>query len=141
MRARLIRHKGTILNYYNLACKGLPPNEALMRTRIDAILLTTLAATKQQSFSHHRDSTCSVQSVRFQFEKSMKLPWTRILENGETDHRVVVGKTDYSLRYGNPSDMESNLLVCEAKKHGNESKWQALIYMGMSVFQSISYKL
>ncbi|EAU37388.1 predicted protein [Aspergillus terreus NIH2624] len=116
-------HLKNILADYGVATSGSPPNEALMRCRIDAILLTCLAAQKRAS---SRDSGSSILSVHLQCETDMLLPWRY-----EGEQKVVSGITDYSLWYKAPEEMESNLLVIEAKKKGTAGDYQALAYMAM----------
>lgn len=55
----------------------------------------------------------------------MLLPWRY-----EGEQMMVSGITDYSLWYKAPEEMESNLLVVEAKKKGTAGDYQALAYIG-----------
>ncbi|KAE8357377.1 hypothetical protein BDV27DRAFT_170597 [Aspergillus caelatus] len=113
----------SILADYAVATGGSPENEALMRCRIDAILLTSLAAQKR---AIARDSSSSILSVHLQVETDMLLPWTY-----QGEQKIVSGTTDYSLWYKAPQEMECNLLVVEAKKKGTSGDYQALAYMAM----------
>ncbi|PYI11646.1 hypothetical protein BO78DRAFT_403053 [Aspergillus sclerotiicarbonarius CBS 121057] len=120
-------HLRDVLRDYHNATGGSPENEAHMCTCIDAVLLTTLAMAKRaQHAARYSDSATSAESVHFQFEKDMKLPWVR----GNTTY-LISGQTDYSLWNGNPGTMEANMLVCEAKQRGQLGKYQALVYMSM----------
>ncbi|KNG83481.1 hypothetical protein ANOM_006671 [Aspergillus nomiae NRRL 13137] len=112
-----------ILADYEVATGGSPENEALMRCRIDAILLTCLAAQKRASA---RDSSSSILSVHLRCETDMLLPWTY-----QGERKIVSGTTDYSLWYQAPQEMECNLLVVEAKRKGVSGDYQALAYMAM----------
>ncbi|KAE8140934.1 hypothetical protein BDV38DRAFT_279391 [Aspergillus pseudotamarii] len=113
----------SILADYAVATGGSPENEALMRCRIDAILLISLAAQKR---AIARDSSSSILSVQFQCETDMRLPWTY-----DYKRTIVSGTTDYSLWYETPLEMECNLLVVEAKRKGASGYYQALAYMAM----------
>lgn len=110
---------------------GSPENEALVRTRLDAIFMTTLAAKKRQewgpSASSSVDSISSYRSLHLQFETALQFPVTH------KDRLVMVkGRADYSLWYKTADDPESNLVVVEAKANesDNTGQWQALTYMG-----------
>ncbi|KAL4891747.1 hypothetical protein BDV59DRAFT_203339 [Aspergillus ambiguus] len=118
-------HLNAILADYSVSLGGSPENEALMRCRIDTILLASLAAQKRAS---SRDSGSSILSVHFQLETDMRLPWKY-----EGEQKVISGKTDYSLWYNAPEEMECNLLVVEAKRKGESSSgvFQVLAYMAM----------
>ncbi|PYH66996.1 uncharacterized protein BO88DRAFT_427590 [Aspergillus vadensis CBS 113365] len=115
----------------DLVTKGAPLNEAHTRARIDAVLFSTLAAAKREERSNQNrmssSSTQPVRSVHLQFEKDMKMEW-----NFPNKQRwLVTGRTDYSLWYGEPGQMEANLVVCKAKRKGVIGMEQTLIYMAM----------
>ncbi|OJJ70067.1 hypothetical protein ASPBRDRAFT_197773 [Aspergillus brasiliensis CBS 101740] len=124
------QHLRAMLSDIDIVTKGSPRNEAQTRTRIDAILISTLAAARKDgSTAQTRDSISSmgsVHSVHLQFEKDIHLPW-----DIENKPHMLSGRIDYSLWYGNPGDMEANLVVCEAKKQGESGRYQALGYMAM----------
>lgn len=111
---------------------GSTENEALSRTRLDAIFLTTLATKKKeewkQSSRASTDSATSFKSLHWQFETSVKLPWSH-----NNKRFVVTGRMDYSLWYETPNTPETNMVVVEAKGCASDDsgKWQALTYMGM----------
>lgn len=110
--------------------EGAPLNEAHTRARIDAVLFSTLAAAKREERSNQNrmssSSTQSVRSVHLQFEKDMKMEWT--FPNKQ--RWLVTGRTDYSLWYGEPGQMEANLVVCEAKRKGVMGVDQTLVLHG-----------
>lgn len=110
--------------------EGAPLNEAHTRARIDAVLFSTLAAAKREERSNQirmsSSSTQSVRSVHLQFEKDIKMEWT--FPNKQ--RWLVTGRTDYSLWYGEPGQIEANLVVCKAKRKGVIGVEQTLVYMG-----------
>ncbi|KAI9372524.1 hypothetical protein BJX61DRAFT_542613 [Aspergillus egyptiacus] len=128
-----------MLENYDLAFGHAEKNEALVRSRIDAIVLTTLAAKKREEFRQHgggkapgqRTSTQSVASYRslhWGLERTVKLPWT---VNGK--RCLLSGKMDYALWYGRRDEGETNMVIVEAKKYGAVSlgRDQVIAYMGM----------
>ncbi|KAJ5199332.1 hypothetical protein N7491_000112 [Penicillium cf. griseofulvum] len=130
----LPRYLELVLADYDLATGGSPPNEALLRSRIDVIMLSTLAKMKYESKANPRLSigsalsTDTIKSLHLQFERSIKRPWK---VKGE---RVLLsGVVDYFLWFGKPDDYETNLVMVEAKKPEflKGGMLQCLAYMGM----------
>ncbi|KXG50158.1 uncharacterized protein PGRI_061250 [Penicillium griseofulvum] len=130
----LPRYLELVLADYDLATGGSPPNEALLRSRIDVIMLSTLAKMKHESKINPRLSigfslsTETIKSLHLQFERSIERPWK---VKGE---RVLLsGVVDYSLWFGRPEDYETNLVMVEAKKPEalKAGVFQCLAYMGM----------
>ncbi|GKZ36290.1 hypothetical protein AbraIFM66950_007323 [Aspergillus brasiliensis] len=125
------QHLRETLRDIDIVTEGAPLNEAHTRVRIDAVLFSTLAAAKREERStQNRLSSSSAQSVRsvhLQFEKDMKMEWTF----PDKKRWLVSGRTDYSLWYGEPGEMEANLVVLEAKRMGEVGVYQALICMAM----------
>jgi hypothetical protein len=124
-----------------VATRGSPQNETSIRCKLDAILLTTLAATKkdeheQTSSQDSMDSQGSFNSLHWQFEQQVSLPWKYYKREVR-----ITGFTDYSLWYGDPNNQETNLVIVEAKKFGGGagSFQQLLSYMGEYILQSIIY--
>ncbi|KAE8331325.1 hypothetical protein BDV39DRAFT_200977 [Aspergillus sergii] len=126
-----------ILADYDLALGDSTQNEAFIRARVDAILLTTLARKKRQEFGQYgqdkdkgkRASVASVESFKslhWQFERQMKLQ--RPYRNKTY---IINGKTDYSLWYGDARRPESNLVIVETKQRGVDGKYQCMTYMGI----------
>ncbi len=74
-----------------------------------------------------RSSTPTPQPSRLtlRFESDLSMP---VVFKGET--RLLTGKADYTLCYGEASDMETNLVIVEAKKLG---------YTGAAAGQVVSY--
>lgn len=108
------------MSAYDSAYARSPFKEALSRTRLDAIFLTTLAQLNPMRGS-------SAQELNLRFETAMKMEVTY-----KGKKRELTGQSDYTLFYGNPEDTEGNLFVMEAKKKGDF--WvgvpQLLAYMG-----------
>ncbi|OGM39180.1 hypothetical protein ABOM_012213 [Aspergillus bombycis] len=129
----------SILVDYDLALGESPQNEAFIRARVDAVLLTTLARKKREELGQHglekssrkRASTSSVESFKslhWQFERHMKLRWPY-----RDEICMISGKTDYSLWYGDPTNPQSNLVVVETKRRGNDGRYRCLCYMGKAI--------
>ncbi|KAJ5876010.1 uncharacterized protein N7529_001594 [Penicillium soppii] len=78
------QHLYLTLSDYDRATEGSPQNEAMIRSRIDAIMLTTLAQVKRDSTnprssvgsSSSVSSINTVRSLHLQYEFSMKIEWT-----------------------------------------------------------------
>lgn len=68
----------TIIGDYTLATGESPANEAMLRSRIDAIMLCTLAMIERECVYNPRlftgsiRSTDSIRSLHLQFERSVK---------------------------------------------------------------------
>ncbi|EDP53373.1 hypothetical protein AFUB_045490 [Aspergillus fumigatus A1163] len=93
-------------------------NKALMRSRLEIILVAVLASKKRESASAYG-------SLHLQFENSLSLPWSYL--NGDY---VLEGTTDYSIWYGGQK-RETNLLLLCALRRGNIGRYRALSSMGM----------
>ncbi|KAL2825326.1 hypothetical protein BDW59DRAFT_161803 [Aspergillus cavernicola] len=132
-------HLRAMLVDYALALGDTNDDEAAIRARVDAILLTTLAAKKRQEFGQYGEgkgkgkrtstqSQGSFKSLHWKFEKSIKFPWRY-----KGKPHLISGRVDYTLWYGSPEEAETNMVVVEAKKYGDTStgEHQALCYMGM----------
>ncbi|GKZ78405.1 hypothetical protein AnigIFM56816_001963 [Aspergillus niger] len=124
-------HLRQILADYALAVGDSEQNEALIRTRLDAIFLTTLAAKKRLEFSQssHRSSSLSqgsYKSVHIQFEKHLKFEW--IYNKVKC---LLQGRTDYSFWHKDANMAETNTIIVEAKAVGKLDWHQALAYMGI----------
>ncbi|KAJ5876005.1 uncharacterized protein N7529_001589 [Penicillium soppii] len=135
-RISVPQHLNLILSDYNRATEGSPQNEAMIRSRIDAIMLTTLAQVKRDSTnprssvgsSSSASSISTVRSLHLQYEFSMKLEWT-------VDKELVLieGIVDYSLWYGQHNNHASNMAMVEAKNPAMLSTGvlQCLAYMAI----------
>ncbi|KAL4782808.1 hypothetical protein BJX76DRAFT_358622 [Aspergillus varians] len=105
-------------------------NEPHIRGRLNNILLLTLAeeiATSPTTVGE-RPSVEMMNAVFWSYETYLA---SECVINREKT--IVHSYADYSLYYGNPDDMETNLIVVEAKKRGHASSGvaQVLGYMGI----------
>lgn len=103
--------------------------EASVRTRLDVILFTTLGFAKQNDHIEGCGKMSWGQKTKFSKD---------ILVSGNQRH--LEGYPDYSLWYGDQRDMETNLLVVEAKtttSFGFSVK-PLLAYMGKPRFTILS---
>ncbi|KAF9886740.1 hypothetical protein FE257_011117 [Aspergillus nanangensis] len=113
----------SVLAKYDLAYKSASHNEDLLvRTRLHAILLKTLATYKRQELGLRDDDTEPIKSLYFELGKRIKLP---LIYNGR--ERILTGNLDYSLSYG---VTDTNLVVVKVKT-GESGSVQALGYMAM----------
>jgi hypothetical protein len=117
------------------------PNEAVIRLKIDAVILEILATIKrlergqwgtEKSPGKRMSSETIVdgKSLQMALETPISYPMTLRFDDGP--RRVEVrGRMDYCLWYGRPSEAETNLMVVEAKTLGKagEGEYQALCYM------------
>ncbi|PKX91342.1 uncharacterized protein P174DRAFT_461936 [Aspergillus novofumigatus IBT 16806] len=93
-------------------------NKALMRPRLETILVAVLASKKRESASAYG-------SLHLQFEKNLSLPWSY-----QNRDYVLEGRADYSIWYGAQKKETSLLFFC-AQRRGNIGRYQALSSMGM----------
>jgi hypothetical protein len=95
-----------VLDDHQHATKGAPTNKAIVKCRIEAIILTTLAQTKRYSgHSHPR-----LQSLDVQFDREIHLVWKIDRKNVN-----LSGVVDYSLWDGTPSEHVTNTAVLKAE--------------------------
>ncbi|KAH2342154.1 hypothetical protein KXV29_002934 [Aspergillus fumigatus] len=111
-------HLGPILSGYWRAAGRDGENKALMRSRLEIILVAVLASKKRESASAYG-------SLHLQFENSLSLPWSYL--NGDY---VLEGTTDYSIWYGGQK-RETNLLLLCALRRGNIGRYRALSSMAI----------
>ncbi|KAJ8195537.1 hypothetical protein LV164_002383 [Aspergillus fumigatus] len=111
-------HLGPILSGYWRAAGRDGENKALMRSRLEIILVAVLASKKRESASAYG-------SLHLQFENSLSLPWSYL--NGDY---VLEGTTDYSIWYGGRK-RETNLLLLCALRRGNIGRYRALSSMAI----------
>jgi hypothetical protein len=118
-------------------------NEAVCRARLNVILFTTLAAKKKEEFGQYgrgkgankrvsTESNASYKSLHWGLETNLCYPWTY-----DNATKMLRGRMDYCLWYGNHKDAETNMVVVEAKRGHNsmEGLNQALSYLCKSGFQ------
>lgn len=113
-----------------MATSGSPINETLIRSRINVIILTTLAKMKHEFPAKPHTpvaSSTSLKSVHLQFDREIEFIW-------RSDSRQVrlSGIVDYSLWYGMPDDYSTNMAMIEAKQPDliKRGVFQCLAYMG-----------
>ncbi|GFF56827.1 hypothetical protein IFM62136_03231 [Aspergillus lentulus] len=102
------------------------PAEAMGRSIIDQILSAAMREVRKE-----------LQILAPSNEEHLYLTMETRLEvtlSREDEDLVITGDADYSFWYGNPSDISTNLVVCEAKRKGEGSgqggQSQLLGYMG-----------
>ncbi|KAJ5338302.1 hypothetical protein N7452_005030 [Penicillium brevicompactum] len=124
-------HLEAVLSDYDLAMGRTTTTEASSRSRIDAIILLTLAQMKKDVAADPRSSVSSVRSthsLHIQHETYVSMPWE--FPDGLY---VLRGKVDCSVWYENPDCLETNCVLVEAKRLGDVSMAvpQCLTYMAM----------
>jgi hypothetical protein len=125
---------GSILPDYGIATSHSPPNKALIRSRIDVIILTVLAKMKREFAAKPLSSIASAssiastshESVHLRVAREMKFVW----KSGKQQVRLS-GIVDYSLWYGKRNDHANMVMVkmvaMDLLKFGVH---QCLAYMG-----------
>lgn len=113
-----------------IATSGSPINETLIRSRINVIILTTLAKMKREFPTKPRTpvaSPASLKSIHLQFDREIDFIW-------KSDNRRVrlSGIVDYSLWYGMSDDHSTNMVMIEARQPDliKRGVLQCLAYMG-----------
>lgn len=120
----------SVLVDYGIATSGSPINETLIRSRINVIILTTLAKMKREFPAKLRTpvaSPASLKSIHLQFDREIEFIW-------RSDNRQVrlSGLVDYSLWYGMSDDYSTNTVMVEARQPDliKRGVLQCLAYMG-----------
>ncbi|KAJ5561042.1 hypothetical protein N7535_009239 [Penicillium sp. DV-2018c] len=112
-----------ILADQELATRGSPMNNALVKCRVETIILTTLANIKC-----HAGSCRELQSLNVQFDREIHLPWklNRKIFN-------LSGTVDYSLWDGKPSERVTDTVVVKTETTPwlKRGMYHCLIYMAM----------
>ncbi|KGO44261.1 hypothetical protein PEX2_035940 [Penicillium expansum] len=107
-------HLNSILVEYDVATGGSPTNEALIRSRIDVIILTTLAKMKRELVAKPHisvASSASPQSVHLQFGRKIEFIW-----KSDNQRVRLSGIINYSLWYGMPDEHATNMAMIEAER-------------------------
>ncbi|KAJ5236579.1 hypothetical protein N7489_006670 [Penicillium chrysogenum] len=107
-------HLSSILPDYGIATSHSPPNKALIRSRIDVIILTVLAKMKREFAAKPLSSIASAssiastshESVHLRVAREMKFVW----KSGKQQVRLS-GIVDYSLWYGKRNDHANMVMV------------------------------
>ncbi|OQE47527.1 hypothetical protein PENCOP_c001G08261 [Penicillium coprophilum] len=113
-------HLNSILANYDMATGGSTRSEVLIRSRINVIILTTLAkmmrefAPKPHASVASASSTApsvSLKSIHLQFERKIRFNW-------KSENRLVklFGIVDYSLSYGMPNKHATNVAMVEVER-------------------------
>ncbi|KAJ5834915.1 hypothetical protein N7447_000941 [Penicillium robsamsonii] len=116
-KVSLSSHLNSILADYDMATGGSPKSEALIRSRINVIILTTLAKMKREFVAKLSTSVASstvsstIKSIHLQFERKIKFDW-------KSDNRLVKlsGIIDYSLSYDIPNEYATNMAILEVER-------------------------
>ncbi|RDW70469.1 uncharacterized protein DSM5745_07980 [Aspergillus mulundensis] len=119
------------LRDHELALGEAEWDQAFVRAKVDAIVLTTLASKKREEFNQFGQKasteTKSYRSIHVNMETGISLRW-RV--NGE--ERTIQGQIDYSVFYGKPKEAETNMIVIAKKvSMAQTGLYQAKIYMSM----------
>lgn len=124
-------------------------NEAVIRLTVDAILLDILSSIKMELEQYEggkgkrkRTSTeapLGHKNLRMALETHIFYIFPTHGEKGVVD-RLISGRMDYNLWYGNPREAETNLLVVEAKSRSAHAagRYQAISYTGKQLTESAS---
>ncbi|KAG0159287.1 hypothetical protein PDIDSM_6809 [Penicillium digitatum] len=110
---------------------GSPTNEAFIRSRINVMILTTLAKMKSEFIAKPSTSvacSASLKSVHLQFDRKMEFTWKR-----DSQRVRFFGIVDYSLWYGTPDEHATNLAIVEAERPDllKSGMLRCLAYMAM----------
>ncbi|KAL2861894.1 hypothetical protein BJX68DRAFT_223469 [Aspergillus pseudodeflectus] len=132
-------HLRATLSDYDLVFGKGDRNEAVCRARLNVILFTILAAKKKEEFGQYgrgkgankrvsTESNASYKPLHWGLETSLSYPWTH-----DNTPKLLRGRMDYCLWYGNHKDAETNIVVVEAKRSHNsmEGLNQVLSYLSM----------
>ncbi|RDW65800.1 uncharacterized protein DSM5745_09539 [Aspergillus mulundensis] len=136
---KLSEHAKKMLADHDLLFNGRRWNkadvEAEIRSRIATILVSILAEMKRQDLAgahgqaDHRSSaqSNSYKNLHWQYETALSMPW-KLLDGKIYD---LSGQLDYYLLYGSHEELETNLVIVEAKTLGGSGPcvYQALSYM------------
>lgn len=110
---------------------GADQNEQVIRGRLNSIVVSILAAKRREQHGQHGATSTEplpqYKSLRWALERTLTFNW-RI--NGKMTK--IQGRMDFALWYGSRQDVETNMVVVEAKRLHDASSGvpQAIIYMG-----------
>lgn len=107
---------------YAQAIGDADENIAAIGARLDAILLTTLAANKREQLRRYNKES----SLCWKYENQVDFLWT---------HRgrphLINGNVDYTLTCGRSSWADTSMVMVKTERQGLNGEYQALSYMGM----------
>lgn len=118
------------MDQVNLVYGMVHRNEAAIRIVVDAVFLDILASVK-------KEIPLSRKSLHMVLETNISYIFPIQEEKGVVE-KLIAGRMDYTLWYGNPKEAETNLVVVEAKQSSALSKgrYQAISYMGKQLPES-----
>lgn len=117
-----IQCPATTIKQINLVYGKAHRSEAAIRLMVDAVFLDVLTTIKRSS---------AESSLHMALETPHRLHLPTCSE-GKFAEKLVQGRMDYTLWYGNPKEAETNLVVVEAR-HGyclSAARYEAISYMG-----------
>ena len=125
-----------MLRQFDLVVGAAQPNEALIRAKLNMILISSIATERIVAGNIMSPGATTPESpgayfaepLRLQFEKHIQ----KIVVFGH-ETRLLQGFCDYSVWYADEKELGTNLIIYEAKKMGHASSGEAqcLAYMGM----------
>ncbi|KAL4782579.1 hypothetical protein BJX76DRAFT_358841 [Aspergillus varians] len=132
-------HLRQMLADWDEAFRGADQNEQVIQGRLNSIVVAILAAKRREEYGHHgagkgsnkRTSTESLtqyKSLRWALERPLTFKWK--IKGKMTE---IQGCMDFALWYGSRENVETNMVVVEAKRLHNASLGvpQAIIYMAI----------
>ncbi|KAL3485647.1 hypothetical protein BJX62DRAFT_242728 [Aspergillus germanicus] len=132
-------HLRQMLLDWDEAFKGVDQNEMEIRGRLNSIVVAILAAKRREEYGQHgagkgfnkRTSTetlAQYKSLRWTLERAFTFRWK--IKGKLTE---IKGRMDFALWYGNREDLETNMVVVEAKRlhDAGQGVPQAIIYMAI----------
>ncbi|KAL3475728.1 hypothetical protein BJX99DRAFT_259165 [Aspergillus californicus] len=134
-------HLATTLGRIRLNFGRAKHNEAVIRMVIDAVLLDVMTSIKIDAGQYEEekgkgktastDSTLSVKNLQMALETDISYIMPTHQRSGGVINKLISGRMDYNLWYGQPSEAETNLLVVEAKNKNSfaAGRYQAIAYM------------
>ncbi|KAL2868342.1 uncharacterized protein BJX67DRAFT_54710 [Aspergillus lucknowensis] len=135
-------HLATTLEQIKLVVGRAKQNEAAIRLVIDAVFLDILTSIKigtgqleSGKGKGKRPSTDTITSLK-NLQMAVETEISYIFpthKEGSIVNKLISGRMDYNLWYGQPNEAETNLLVVEAKHKNTLSagRYQAISYMAL----------
>lgn len=113
------------------AFTGADLNEQVIRGRLNSIVVSILAPKRREQHGQHGATSTEplpqYKSLHWALERGLTFTW-RI----DGKMTKIQGRMDFALWYGSRQDVETNMVVVEAKRRHDASSGipQAIIYMG-----------
>ena len=113
------------------AYTGADQNEQVIRGRLNSIVVSILAAKRGKQRGQHGATSNELnpqyKSLRWALERTLNFNWK--IKGKMTK---IQGRVDFALWYGSREDVETNMVVVEAKRLDEAGLGvpQAIIYMG-----------